>query len=332
MASSSANVPIASRGGLLMLLLCTQAHQPGTSAPQCTGPPLTTFPEARPSINCTRWYHFRQPDLDATATRTLQEVFVQCGVAVIDGLVTDNLLLQQLQISVDLGTQNCENKHARCNTNSQGLVELELELSDETMQRFNAALLPISVPILDLFLEDDYRLEFIGAFVRTGSAAAQLWHADCKRSIFKSMPVHHQLPPHCVSLFVPLVDCNVHNGCTELLAGTHLQPHHTEPNDVAFGQAEAIGEDRLDPTYKDAPSDFRLRSPVRHMTLNISAGSVLMYDSRVVHRAGRNRSPNPRTIVELNYCRAWYQDSCNFQDDSYLKYKEEDEDEDEDDD
>merc|ERR1712166_66519 len=341
---SAANVlMIASRGGLLlMLLLCTtQAHQPGTSAPQCTGPPLAVFPEPRPSINCTRWHHFRQRDLDA---RTLQEVFVQCGVVAIDGLVTDSLLLEQLQTSVDLGTQSCNTEQSLCNENAQGLVELELDLSDQTMKRFNKALLPVSGPILDLFLEDDHKLEFLGAFVRTGSAAAQPWHADCKRTIFKSMPVHHQLPPHCVSVFVPLVDCNVHNGCTELLAGTHLQPQHTEPNDVEFGREpnddellkvmtnEAFGKDRLFPAYKDTPSDFRLRSPVGHITLNISAGSVLMYDSRVVHRAGHNSSPNPRTVVELNYCRPWYKDSCNLMNVQGLGSKEEDEDEDEDED
>ena len=49
------------------------------------------------------------------------------------------------------------------------------------------------LPILDLFLENSFRTEMVGAFHRTESPRHQRWHADCGQALFRDIPV--QLPP-----------------------------------------------------------------------------------------------------------------------------------------
>mmetsp|Transcript_11504 Transcript_11504/g.28723 ORF Transcript_11504/g.28723 Transcript_11504/m.28723 type:complete len:101 (+) Transcript_11504:506-808(+) len=87
------------------------------------------------------------------------------------------------------------------------------------------------------------------------------------------------LPPHSVSVFIPLCALTASNGPTEFQLSTHIKANLTRP-----------------PTHADA------RCPL---------GSVAIYDIRVMHRGGANRSDADRPVVYLTFSRNWYRDVLN---------------------
>ena len=105
-------------------------------------------------------------------------------------------------------------------------IELTAEINTEL-----AVAMSVIRPVLDFALEGDGRVEFIGAFSRTGSPAAQMWHSDCTVNLYDTVDPSIQLPPHCVTMFIPLVPhCGKREGCTEFLAGSHHCPVLNRPN------------------------------------------------------------------------------------------------------
>jgi len=225
--------------------------------------------------------------------------------------LSDASLLKDLEaaITTDFPKGDCAERSdltKDCHRRSEGLTEMEItfepSLHDRLMEHIS-----VLTPMLDAFLERDYKTEFIGAFGRGASKHPQQWHKDCG-DLFRDVPT--QLPPHCVTVFVPLVDCDESNGCTEFLLGSHLRGDVREQDDLAVGVNVDDGLDQLGPADPNL-DELRLRSPVMHLKANVSAGSIIVYDYRTIHRAGVNRSGKQRNIVEVNFCRSWYQDSCN---------------------
>ena len=88
---------------------------------------------------------------------------------------------------------------------------------------------------------------------------AQEWHRDGQAL---SADPSTQLPPHCLNLFVPLVDVTEHVGPTEFWVGTHQEPtyHALKP-----------------------------------------AGSAILFDYRTIHRGGANSSGKRRRVLYLTY-------------------------------
>lgn len=106
-------------------------------------------------------------------------------------------------------------------------------------------------------------------------AEPQRWHMDTPH-LFAS---RQHLPPHSVSVFIPLCALTESNGPTEFQLSTHIKANLTRPR-----------------THADA------RCPL---------GSVAIYDIRVMHRGGANRSDADRPVVYLTFSRNWYRDVLN---------------------
>ena len=92
-----------------------------------------------------------------------------------------------------------------------------------------------------------------------------------------SMSTH--LPPHSLSVFVPLVDLVPSNGPTEFQLGTHRK--------------------------------VNLVAAKRYANASCPAGSLVMYDPRIMHRGGPNESSGDRPMVYLTFSRVWYRDTLN---------------------
>ena len=111
-------------------------------------------------------------------------------------------------------------------------------------------------------------------------------HRD-QAHLFSGLPL--ALPPHMMVVHIPLVDFSDANGSTEVWPGTHLVTDHAEtyrPEDGGItGQLEARG-----PTM-----------PSRRA--NMPAGSTLVRDMRLWHRATPNRTDQRRTMLSLVYHR-----------------------------
>lgn len=183
------------------------------------------FQGLRPSIDCLTRSHVKVTAADralhnASMQKAMQS-FAECGLVAMEGAVWDDGLLSKLDDA--LGSYKSRSQCSveevpgvPCAENKPGLLELELTLDRDLLSRFKQQL-DVLKPLLDTFLEEDYEIEFLGALTNSQSDHPQPWHTDGIRSLFKHIGV--QLPPHCVTVFVPLGPCTVENGCTEFLAG-----------------------------------------------------------------------------------------------------------------
>jgi len=88
-----------------------------------------------------------------------------------------------------------------------------------------------------------------------------------------------QLPPHCINIFIPLVDLSVENGPTEFSPGTHF--------------INRFDEDKI------------------KFPMCANAGDAVLFDYRVKHRGMANLSPNDRLVLYMNYARPFYRDAVN---------------------
>jgi hypothetical protein len=90
-----------------------------------------------------------------------------------------------------------------------------------------------------------------------------------------SQPRTH-LPPHSLSVFLPLCDLVPSNGPTEFQLGTHVR-------------ANMVAKQR-----------FAIAS--------CPAGSLVLYDPRIMHRGGPNESLADRPLIYMTFSRIW----CGF--------------------
>lgn len=120
-------------------------------------------------------------------------------------------------------------------------------------------------------------LEKAGMIVSHVGSEAQRWHMDVPHLF--SLPQH--LPPQSLSIFVPLCDLVPSNGPTEFQLATHMKAN--------------------------------LVKPIRHALATCPAGSLVLYDPRIMHRGGANRSESgaDRPLVYLTVSRIWYRDTLN---------------------
>ena len=90
--------------------------------------------------------------------------------------------------------------------------------------------------------------------------------------------------PHCLNVFVPLVDVTTSNGGTEMFPCSHIN------------------------------WDTRIR-PVIPM---VKAGQAVLMDYRTKHRGLANRSSQPRAMLYFTYAKPFFADTMNF---STKRYK-----------
>lgn len=153
---------------------------------------------------------------------------------------------------------------------------------------------------------DDWRLLYAGvvhAFPRQNpeepAPPPQLWHRDGP-SLFAANDnaginhPHHST--HCFNVFVPLIDVNKENGATEFVPGTHEDARYDAvAADVVMGSSALSKEDA---------------SIVR---VDGSAGTVIVFDVRVMHRGLSNQSLTERPMLYFTFCRDWFQEKHMFQ-------------------
>ena len=145
---------------------------------------------------------------------------------------------------------------------------------------FNSAELvynPSWYPVVAKALGEPLTLLYSGVmFARAlQDAEPQGWHADGEQ-----LCPDVGLPPHCLNVFVPLVELTPENGSTEFCPGTHI----------------AGAED-----LEDKPT-FGMYTP---------AGSAIIFDYRIQHRGAANRCVKDRPMLYLVYAKPWFRDHAN---------------------
>lgn len=141
-------------------------------------------------------------------------------------------------------------------------------------------------PVVKRLLGTTCRLLKVGCVVALPGAEQQGVHRD-GRLLFDELqdPSMGPLPPHCLTVFVPLIDLRREHGPTEYWPGTH---HETKQS----------------PGAKDGHGE-----PIRFCA---KAGAAIIHDYRLRHRGGANGSNDLRPLLYFTYARSWFHDATNY--------------------
>jgi hypothetical protein len=119
---------------------------------------------------------------------------------------------------------------------------------------------------------------------------AQIWHRDGPSIL------SHNHDTHCFNVFIPLIDVTTENGTTELIPGTHVDSVY---EDLAV---EVI------PLAQRNPSAQHERA----LRAQVPAGSVLVFDVRVLHRGLANASMKERPMLYFTFGKDWFHERFMF--------------------
>jgi hypothetical protein len=148
-------------------------------------------------------------------------------------------------------------------------------------------------PVLTQILQSKQLLLFNGLLHSVPGSNEQLWHADGEH-LFPGSG-HSYLPVHSLNIFVPLVDITEDNGGTEFFLGSHR----------LTGESDSI-------VWQDAAHKDNIGCTGDPVAFTCRAGSVIMFDYRILHRGLANTSQTARPVLYFTYARAWFRDMHNF--------------------
>ena len=148
-------------------------------------------------------------------------------------------------------------------------------------------------PVLSQIFQSERLLLFNGLLHSQPGSNEQLWHADGEH-LFPGTS-HSYLPVHSLNVFVPLVDITEDNGGTEFFLGSHR----------LTGESENI-------VWQDSAHKERIGCTGDPIAFTCRAGSVIIFDYRILHRGLANTSRAARPVLYFTYARAWFRDMHNF--------------------
>jgi len=119
-------------------------------------------------------------------------------------------------------------------------------------------------------------VEKAGILKSNPGAIDQRFHMDTPH-LFSIAGLH--LPAHSLNCFIATIDIAVENGPTEFQVGTHKKEN--------------------------------LALPKKLVQACVPKGSLVFYDTRIVHRGTKNASLVQRDLPYLTFSRAWYRDVVN---------------------
>jgi hypothetical protein len=98
--------------------------------------------------------------------------------------------------------------------------------------------------------------------------------------IFPQAGLNRLLPTFAVTVGIPLLEMNENHGTTALWPGSHRD------------EARASADNGIEPRVRE--------------------GSCVVWDYRLRHGGTANRSPVPRPLLYMTYCRPWFLDHKNY--------------------
>lgn len=156
---------------------------------------------------------------------------------------------------------------------------------------------PSFLPIIERYLDPECLLSgFDSSEIGPGEKAqpihADTWWLDDRRFDF----------PLMVNTIVALVDFTEENGATRLVPGSHL-----------WSEA-AVAYEQADTSYAQVPASQPkgYGSDWTPIVAEIPKGSVIVYDMRLLHGSGDNRSDKPRPSLISPYVLGWIRQLDNF--------------------
>jgi hypothetical protein len=142
---------------------------------------------------------------------------------------------------------------------------------------------PLLLPLMALLLEPMLILNTVTVVQSLPGAPAQHVHRD-HPGLFptsEQWKMQRFIPPHAITLIIPLVPLNEITGTTRMWRGSHHE--RMKPSEVY--------------PYVDPYAEL---------------GDCLLMDYRLLHGGLPNRSPHVRPVIYNVYCRRWFRDEVNY--------------------
>ena len=181
-------------------------------------------------------------------------------------------------------------------------IPLHVGVSPLLLPVLGSSVASISGFLQTLFTHPSAPLVELSALISYPNSKQQTVHSDIKYSSKETS--------HIISGFIALCDITIDNGPTHLHASTHTQSFHewrireSRSKSVSYssdGSAETDEEifNALDqrgsiPSAADDSDDIASRLPLRAL---LSAGDMLIFDTKLFHFGGANVSSSPRALL-----------------------------------
>jgi ectoine hydroxylase-related dioxygenase (phytanoyl-CoA dioxygenase family) len=250
----------------------------------------------------------------------ITETFTKCGMVVLRNafptVETAEFVRDYSQYV--RGLQSGRISHDGTTTNGEPFFAFQLDSKrwDLLMPRELARPGMLMSAIVNMFFQQDqilgkeFAVHSLGSVLGMPGAPAMKWHRDAphlfsdlfaktKGNVFTS-----DLPPHSVTMIMPMLNMTRNHGPTEFCIGSKQAQMLEEARMVnlaaEFGSANAtILEEHAE--YLKCPNGYR-RAPVT------SPGDAVLFDFRTKHRVLPNKSNQTRALMYWGFSRQWYKD------------------------
>lgn len=170
----------------------------------------------------------------------------------------------------------------------------EFDLDDQAMPWW---------PVISSILGDDAELSFTGVISSDPGSPSQCWHSDSPHE-----DAEHR-PANVLNVLVALHDVPPAMGPTEFARGSHLLTNHRlNPalvvEELIYQHEGTTPETLVDGTGHAVPQTW---------TAPLPAGTCLVFDDRILHRGGANRSDEIRHVAYFTYRRPGYSTNTYFE-------------------
>ena len=158
-------------------------------------------------------------------------------------------------------------------------------------------------PYIAKFLGDDAIVSHQGIVSSAPHSPAQEWHIDSPHDSKEHQPVH------AINVLIALEDIDWSMGPTEVAVGSHKFTNHLDnprlvSDELVYQCDKTTPESLLGEKRKE---DFNIWSS------EFSTGTTLIFDDRVLHRGGENKSEKYRHVAYFSYSRNGYQQKSYFE-------------------
>ena len=221
-------------------------------------------------------------------------------------------LIDNKEIKVDLSIQDIET--GLCiEGRSKNRIEVKCPLEEPFI---NSSIInnPIIIQILNNVMEEKMlEIDTLSLVRSKNNIEPQEWHADITptNQIFQQIN-KIAMPPDGIVMIIALNDITLDLGPTEFLPGSHFW-NTSRNNYVNLDNKDIIGY--LPTTVK------------KHCCPLLYKGDIILFDIRLYHRGGVNKTDTNRDIMYISYLKKWYSDRVNFQEKNsknFEKIKDED--------
>lgn len=222
------------------------------------------------------------------------EIITLCGIVVLQDSF-DKEFLTDLQAETNIQVEEyltliAETPEVTNRSASHQRSPGRYEVKYPPVEPFSSPKLVANPPLLqlaDVLLgTHKFELDDFSHITSLPHSTAQHWHADVGM-LWSTRRL--DLPPHGLISFVPLHDIPLEMGPTVFVVGTHWTKLY-------------------EATLRQPHSKWLL------VATPMDLGSAVVYDMRMLHAGGENKSNKKRTLACLSYVQEWFQDKVNFKD------------------